>query len=106
MPKLHELLAVGTNLENQANKTRTDLMATFEKKRHLFEQKLVTFKPNEEGATPVTEAQSDIQSTVGKEVEWISQILAKNIDVGYQIDLANTKAMSDIVTENGDVVAT
>jgi len=106
MPKLHELLAVGTNLENQANKTRTDLMATFEKKRHLFEQKLVTFKPNEEGATPVTEAQSDIQSTVAKEVEWISQILAKNVDVGYQIDLANTLAKADIVTEDGQTVAT
>ena len=105
MAKLHELLAVATNLENQANKTRTDLMATFEKKRHLFEQKLVTFKPSEEGAPAVTEAQSDIQTTVSKEVEWISAILAKDIDVGHQIDIANTQAVADIVTETDDVIA-
>jgi len=105
MPKLHELLAVGTNLDNQAQKTRSDLMATFEKKRHLFEKKLVTFRPNTEGATPITEAQSDIQTTVHKEVEWISAILAKDIDVGHQIDVANTIAKADIVTEDGTMVA-
>jgi hypothetical protein len=104
MAKLHELLAVNTNLENQATKTRTDLMATFEKKRHLFEQKLVTFKPNTEGAPPVTEAQSDIQSTVRKEIEWISGIMAKTVDVGHQIDIAMTQAKADIVTENGDTL--
>ena len=31
MAKLHELLAVETNLENQATKCRTDLINTFEK---------------------------------------------------------------------------
>lgn len=105
MSKLHELLAVGTNLENQANKTRADLMATFGNKRHLFEQKLVTFKSNEEGVAPVTEAQSDIQSTVSKELDWISGILAKDIDVGHQVDVANTTAKADIVTEDGTVIA-
>jgi len=105
MAKLHELLAVGTNLENQANKTRTDLMATFEKKRHLFEQKLVTFKSSEEGVSAVTEAQSDIQTTVNKEVEWIGNILSKDIDVGHQIDIANTQAKADIVTEDDEVIA-
>jgi hypothetical protein len=105
MSKLHELLAVSTNLENQANKTRSDLMATFDKKRHLFEQKLVTFKSNEEGVAAVTEAQSDIQSTVNKELGWIAGILSKDIDVGHQIDIANTQAKADIVTETGETIA-
>jgi len=104
MAKLHELLAVGTNLENQANKTRADLMATFDKKRHLFEKKLVTFQSNEEGVAPVTEAQSDIQSTVSKELGWISSILTKDIDLGHQIDIANTQAKADIVTEDGETI--
>jgi len=105
MAKLHELLAVSTNQENQANKTRADLMTTFGNKRHLFEQKLVTFKSNEEGIAPVTEAQSDIQSTVQKELTWISSILSKDIDIGHQIDIANTEAKADIVTEDGDTLA-
>lgn len=105
MSKLHELLAVGTNLENQANKTLSDLKATFDKKRHLFEQKLVTFKSNEENVAPVTEAQSDIQSSVTKELGWITGILTKDIDVGHQVDVANTQAVGDIVTEDGEVIA-
>lgn len=100
MAKLHELLAVSTNLENQSNKTRADLMATFEKKRHLFGRKIVTFKSNEEGKEPVTEEQSDIQSTIRKEMKWISGILAKDMDVGHQIDIANTLAKADVVIED------
>lgn len=105
MSKLHELLAVNTNLENQGNKTRAELMTTFDKKRHHFGEKLVTFKSNAEGATPVTEEQSDIQTTVHKELEWISGILTKTIDVGHQIDVANTQAKADIVTEDGTAIA-
>ena len=48
MTKLHELLAVQGNLSGQATKKRTDLTATFEKKRHLFEETRKTFTPNEE----------------------------------------------------------
>src|ERR1700722_18068396 len=105
MAKLHELLAVGTNLENQSKKTVSDLKKTFDKKRHLFEQKLVTFKSNDEGSETVTEAQSDIQTTVNKELEWISNILIRSIDVGHQIDIANTQAKSDIVAEDNEVIA-
>jgi len=105
MAKLHELLAVGTNLDNQAKKTVTDLKNTFDKKRHLFEQKLVTFKSNEDGVAPATEAQSDIQTTVNKELDWISNILVRALDVGHQVDVANTLAKADIVTEDDEVIA-
>jgi hypothetical protein len=104
MAKLHELLAVDGNLEAQANKTRTDLIATFHSKRHLFEQKLVTFTPIAEGQAAVTESQSDIESTIAKEIKWVSGILAKALDGGYHIDLANTQAKADVVTEDGDVL--
>lgn len=100
MTKLHELLAVETNLENQANKCRTDLMVTFEKKRHLFEEKRVVFVPNSEGAQAVVEHQSDIQSTVRKELEWIQQHLAKAFDASYQVAEANTEARADVVLDD------
>lgn len=104
MAKLHELLAVESNLSTQANKTRGELIETFHKKRHLFEEKLTTFTPNTEGAVPVKEAQSDIQSTVGKEISWVSGVLAKALDVSHQVDVANTLAKADVVTEDGDTV--
>jgi len=99
-PKLHELLAVGSNLENQANKVRTDIVNTFEKKRHLFEEKRTTFTPSEEGARSVSEFQSDIQSSVKKELAWVSTAIIKAFDVGYQIAEANTLARADIVLED------
>jgi hypothetical protein len=105
MPKLHELLAVEGNLENQSNKTRSELTGTFEKKRHLFGEKRVTFTANTEGAQAVTEEQSDIQSTIAAEVGSICNILAKSIDASHQIDVANTLAKADVVTEDGETIA-
>lgn len=104
MAKLHELLAVESNLENQANKTLQELGGTFEKKRHLFEEKRVTFTPNEENAKTVTEEQKDIQTSVSQEITWISNILTKAVDVAYQIDEANTQARADVVTEDGETL--
>jgi hypothetical protein len=57
MSKLYELLAVDSSLKGQAEKTRSELKNTFEKKRHLFTEKKVTFKPFDEGKTPVAEEQ-------------------------------------------------
>jgi len=104
MPKLHELLAVETNLENQATKVRLDLANTFEKKRHHFCQKRVVFTPIEENAQPVIEEQSDIQTTVRKELEWITPILAKSLDASYQVAEANTEARADVVLETGKIL--
>lgn len=104
--KLHELLAVETNLENQANKTRTELVGTFEKKRHLFEEKRVTFTPSGEGGLTVTESQSDIQSTIGKELDWVQTFITKSLDASYQVAEANTNARADIILEDDTVLAT
>jgi hypothetical protein len=104
MAKLHELLAVQSNLSGQATKKRTDLKATFEKKRHLFEETRKTFTPNDELEKPQVEEQKDIQSTVIGEITWIRPALAKALDVAYQIDVANTEAKADVVTEDGDIL--
>lgn len=99
MSKLHELLAVETNLENQANKTRSELANTFEKKRHLFEEKRIVFTPFGEGQS-VVETQSDIQSTVEKELNWVQGFIVKSLDASYQVAEANTQARADVVLED------
>lgn len=106
MTKLHELLAVESALENQATKCRTDLTETFAKKRHLFEEKRGTFYPLAEGATPETESQSDIQTTVPSELKWIEGILQKSLDASFQVAVANTQARADIVLEDGSTLLT
>lgn len=101
MPKLHELLAVEGNLETQALTVAADLANTFGHKRHLFEEKRVVFTPSEEGQTEKVETQSDIQSTVAKELKWIGGHLAKSLDASYHVAEANTAARADVVLENG-----
>lgn len=103
--KLHELLALEGPLENQANTCRGELAATFEKKRHLFEEKRSVFISLAEGAPAVTEAQSDIQSTIQKELDWIQGFLVKSWDASYQVAEANTQARADIVLEDGTTLA-
>src|SRR5208337_1148010 len=100
MTKLHELLAVETNLENQANKCRADLADTFQKKRHLFEEKRLVFTPYEEGKPPQVEAQSEMTSTIVKELDWIQGHLAKALDASFQVAEANTRAKADIVLDD------
>ena len=101
MAKLHELLAVDSNLKVQADKTRTELRKTFTDKKHLFTEKKVVTIPLQEGAQAHTEVQSDIQTTVAKELEWLSGHLSKSIDVSYQIGVANQSAKADVVLEDG-----
>lgn len=100
--KLHELLAVESPLKAQAEKTRRELATTFEKKRHLFTEKSVTFRPLEEGKEPVREEQLDLQSTVRKELTWIAAILASALDAEYQVQVGNTQAFGDVLIEGTD----
>lgn len=104
MTKLHELLAVDSNMKKQADSTRSDLMNTFDKKKHHFTQKLVTFEPVEDGAPPVTEEQLDLQTTVKKELVWISDHITRSLDVSYQVAIANTTAKADVVLEGGETL--
>lgn len=98
--KLHELLAAESSLETQAAKVRTDLAETFQKKRHLFEEKRTTFQSAEEGRPAVIEAQSNIQSSVSQELNWVSGHLTKALDASYQVAEANTKARADVVLDD------
>lgn len=103
MSKLHELLAVENDLKSQATTCTNDLKATFEKKSHHFGEKLVSFTPLAEGAATKVESQSSLQSTVNKELDWISDKISKAIDAGFQIDVANTRANADVILDDGTV---
>src|SRR3954468_11286152 len=99
MPKMHELLAVSEDLKGQATKTRSDLISTFSTKSHHFRKKVVTFRSNQPGVEASTESQSDIQTTLKKELDWVVGFVSKAVDSGYQIDIGNTTAKADLVVD-------
>lgn len=102
--KLFELISIEGQLKTQVATTRSELQNTFEKKRHLFEEKSTTFKSLEEGVAPFTEQQSDIQTNVMSELRWIAAIWSKAMDTSYQVADGNTRAKADVVLDNGDVL--
>lgn len=104
MAKLHELLAVESNLRSQAETCRADLKNTFEKKTHHFEKKIVTFTPNTENAQPKVESQLALQTSVVSELGCIGEKISKSIDAGHRIDVANTTASADLVLDDGTVL--
>lgn len=104
--KLNELLSVNENLKTQADKTRSELAATFTNKRHHFSESIQTFTPNTENAASTTEAQLDLQTTVKKELKWIAPFLAKALDSANKIAVANTQAKADVVLETGETLLT
>ena len=105
MTKLHELLAVHSNLETQFTQTMGQLQETFTKKHAHFGEKLKVFHSNEPDVQPVTEEQSALQTTVSKELDWISKFIVQAIDVSHQIDKANTVAVADIIMEDNTIIA-
>ena len=104
MAKLHEFLAIEGPLKAQADKTGKDLAHTFEKKRHLFSKKVETFIPLAEGAPAETIEQSNLETTVAKELKWISDIWTKAIDGAAAIAEANTVARADVILDGGKVL--
>jgi len=108
-PKMHELLAVEANLKTQAAATTADLMNTFEKKRILFGGKNVTFKPfisdESTGVVETREEQTEINTTVPRELRWIQNFLVKSWDMTHRVAVGNTIAKADITLEDGTVLA-
>lgn len=102
MAKLHELLANRKGRNQQAEKVLHELTDTLQKKEHHFTRKLVSFTSNTEtGGGTTVEEQMDLQTTVPKELKWISEFLIKSLDICYQVEETNTKARADVILENG-----
>jgi hypothetical protein len=105
MGKLHELLAVESSMSDQSDKLRAELIDTLTKKRNHFAKKVVTTKYQDPNVEDEVEEQLGMQSTVPKELDWISGHIVKAIDAAAQVDEANTKARADIVLEDGTIMA-
>lgn len=104
-PRLHELLAIRTSLEQQAGTTTNGLATTFEKKQHLFTGRIKTFTPFAEDSQVRVEEQVDIQTSVISELAWLKGHVTPWIDNILHIATGNTRASADIILDNGDVIA-
>lgn len=104
--RLFEYIVTRDQLKGQLRTLFADLRGTFEKKRHLFEEKRKTVTLNEEGAQPIVEEQQDIQSNVIDELRWFGSHWIRTVDSIRQVEEGNTSARADIILDDGTVLVT
>ncbi len=101
MAKLHELLAVETDVAGQTKACLADLKKTFADKGHHFTKRVITRTFKDPNLADRTETNLALQTTVGRELVWIGQKLQAFLDIGHQVDSGNNQAKADIVLEDG-----
>lgn len=108
--KLHELLAVEQERKGNADRLRSQTVETFRGSQHHFMGQRRTFRPfavdeeQGEAAGERLEAETRLVKTVPEELDAFLRGLGRWVDVGYQIDQANTVARADL-TLDGEVLA-
>lgn len=106
-PKLHEVLAVISDLEGTAKKVREEALNTFSKKAPLFQgyHKTLTMfddarKQEESGA----EEHKALVTTVGDKLEYLKKSQVKYYDAILQQEATNQTASADLIID-GEVYA-
>jgi len=105
MAKLHEVLAVESDLEATSRKMVEEAEITFNKKAdHFIEahRRLVMFK--EEDKNQETEEHKAMVTTVPQKLDYVSKSLVKYLDAVLQKDCTNQEARADLVV-NGVTIA-
>ncbi len=108
-PLLHEILAIEQELKAGAERTRTLLIETFRSKQSHFTGIRRTFRPfavdehTNSDAGERLEAETRLAKTVTHELDQALREVGKAIDVGFQVDEANTRAKADIIVD-GEVL--
>lgn len=104
MSKLHELLAVETDVAGQTKSCLADLKTTFTSRGHHFTKRVVTRKFRDEALGDYAETNLSLQTTVGRELVWIGQKMETFLNIGHQVDIGNREAGADVVLDNGTVL--
>lgn len=105
-PHLHEILAVEQEKKAGAERARSQSIETFRSKQSHFTGIRRTFTPfavdeeRGEQAGERLEAQTNLVKTVMEELQHTFGVLAHAVDVGFQLDEANTRAKADIVVDD------
>lgn len=107
--QLHEILAVEQEIKANAERARSQAIETFRSRQSHFTGIRRTYRPfavdQDTGETgdERLEAETHLVSTVAEQLETMLKTVGKGIDLGYQIDEANTAARADLVID-GEVL--
>ncbi len=106
---LHEILAIEQEVKANAERARGQLIETFRTKQTHFTGIRRTFRPFAvdeaagENAGERLEAETQLAKTVPEELGQMMREVGKALDLGMQVDEANTRARADVVVD-GEVL--
>ena len=110
-PLLHEILAVEQEVKARGERARARTIETFRSKKTHFTGIRRTFRPfavdEASGHTggERLEAETRLAKTVAEELAGVLREVGKAIDVGFQLDEANTRARADIIVDGEVLIA-
>lgn len=99
MSKLHELLAVESDLEGQARNILIETKKVFSEKPALFTGGVRTYKPFVDDGIAYPEEHQALTTTVGDKLEYSAKTIEKYYDALLQKEATNQVAKSDIVID-------
>ena len=98
--KLHELLAVETDLEGQARNIMNETAKVFKGKPNLFMGAVRTYKPFVDDGIDYPEEHQQLTSTVDEKLEYMSESVQRYYDAILQKESTNQVAKADLVVDD------
>jgi len=106
MGKLHEVLAVESDLKGKSAKIIQETLQTFKNRAGHFDSLHRVFKPDEEDGLTQPEETKPMVETVKDKLAYTANTVAEYLDVVFQKEATNTEAKADMVLFDGTVLAT
>lgn len=106
MGKLHEILAVETDLKANADKLLKETLHTFTNKAGHFESSDVRFVPDAETTASEAPEIKPMVDTVRDKIKYTAKSYTRYIDSVFQKESANQKAKADLTLEDNTVLVT
>ena len=101
-PKLHELLAVESDLKNEFDKITEEAKTTFSKKNDHFQGHIKTLKMFDESRTKEevgAEQHKEIVTTVADKLDYAAKTVIRYFDALLQKETTNQTACSDLILD-------
>ena len=103
--KLHELLAVESDLSGISDKIMKETKKVFKEKEVVFKGMIRTYKPFVDDGIEYPEDRIDLTTTVDEKLDYMSKSVVKYFDAILQKESTNQVAVADLVVD-GEVLAT
>jgi hypothetical protein len=103
VPKLHEIIAVGTGKKGEVEKAITESYHIIQKPE-LFDSVHRTYRAAEDGGEQLPPERKNAQHTLGNLIQSVCERWAGLFDITLTMDAGNQIAKADIIVEDGPTI--